>query len=240
MRPVIGALASAAAIALAGQFGPVLTVDNRLRRRLTPRLAGEGAPGHVALTFDDGPVPTSTPAFLRALDELGWRATFFMLGHEVRRAPALAAEVVAAGHEAAVHGDEHANLLRRTPTATWDDLRRGRDTVAWATGVQPSWFRPPYGILSGTSVIAARRLGLRPVLWTCWGRDWRAEATPFTVFDDVATELAPGGTILLHDNAASGSWRATLDSLPRLAGLLDGLGVKVGPLAEHWPAPENG
>ncbi|MET0421165.1 MAG: polysaccharide deacetylase family protein, partial [Acidimicrobiia bacterium] len=75
--------------------------------RLTPRLVGIGRRGHVALTFDDGPDPASTPAILGVLDELGWSATFFMLGEMVRRAPGLARDVADAGHEIAVHGDVH-------------------------------------------------------------------------------------------------------------------------------------
>ena len=66
-------------------------------------------------TFDDGPDPQSTPEFLAVLDELGWRATFFMLGDMVRRSPSIAREVAAAGHEVAVHGDLHRNMLWRTP-----------------------------------------------------------------------------------------------------------------------------
>ena len=68
--------------------------------RLTPDLVGLGRQGHVALTFDDGPDPASTPEFLGALDTLGWHATFFMLGEMVRKAPSLAAEVAAAARTA--------------------------------------------------------------------------------------------------------------------------------------------
>ena len=56
-------------------------------RYVSPGLAGVGAKGHVAMTFDDGPDPVSTPEFLELLDDLGWRATFFMLGDMVRAAP---------------------------------------------------------------------------------------------------------------------------------------------------------
>ncbi|HEX5588470.1 MAG TPA: polysaccharide deacetylase family protein, partial [Acidimicrobiia bacterium] len=55
--------------------------------RLTPTLVGLGRRGHVALTFDDGPDAASTPAFLGVLDQLGWTATFFMLGSMVRQDP---------------------------------------------------------------------------------------------------------------------------------------------------------
>lgn len=71
-------------------------------RRLLPGLAGAGAADHVALTFDDGPDPRSTPRFLDELARLGCRATFFVLGEMLERHPALGRRVVADGHEIAV------------------------------------------------------------------------------------------------------------------------------------------
>lgn len=221
-----------AGAAAAAQFAPGLTANPRVLR-LAPRLAGVGADGHVALTFDDGPVAPSTPAVLAALDALGWRATFFMLGEEARRAPGLAAEVVAAGHEVGVHGDRHRNPVKEPPWTTLDGLRRAWEAIASATGVTPAWYRPPYGVLSGAALAGARRLGLRPVLWTALGRDWEATATPATIVANVAAGLRPGGTVLLHDYAGSGSWRATVAALPRLAELFDRLAVTPGPLREH-------
>src|SRR5207253_6254088 len=113
--------------------------------RLTPRLVGVGRPGHVALTFDDGPDPASTPEFLSCLDALGWRATFFMLGEMVRKAPGLARDVADAGHEIAVHGDVHGNMLLRTPRAAAPAVASARDTTAATTGGEPQPFLPPFG-----------------------------------------------------------------------------------------------
>jgi peptidoglycan/xylan/chitin deacetylase (PgdA/CDA1 family) len=234
------AAAGAAGLVAAAQAGPALTALDGVRLRLTPRLAGVGAAGHVALTFDDGPVAASTPAFLDVLAGRRWRATFFMLGEEVRRAPGLAAEVAAAGHEVAVHGDDHRSLLRRGPLATVDGLRRARDVIGEATGAAPGWFRPPYGVLTGAALLGAARLGLRPVLWTAWGRDWRAEATPASILAALAAGRVDGGTLLLHDYAASGSWRATLAALPLLADLLAARGLAAGPLADHGLATPAG
>jgi len=225
--------AAGVAAAAVVHAGPAVTTVERLRLRLTPRLAGVGTGGHVALTFDDGPVAASTPAFLDALAAHGWLATFFMLGEEVRRAPGLAAEVAAAGHEVAVHGDDHGSLLRRDPLATMDGLRRARNTIAEATGAVPGWFRPPYGVLTGAALLAAARLDLRPVLWTAWGRDWRAVATPESIVTDLLAGRVDGGTLLLHDFAASGSWRATLAALPLLADRLAARDLTAGPLADH-------
>jgi peptidoglycan-N-acetylglucosamine deacetylase len=112
-------LAVANALPVASTFGPA-------RNRLLPRLSGKGRPDHVALTFDDGPDPKSTPQFLELLQERGVQATFFLLGSMLEKTPSLADEITAAGHEIAVHGWQHRNLLLRTPRATYEDLARAR------------------------------------------------------------------------------------------------------------------
>jgi peptidoglycan/xylan/chitin deacetylase (PgdA/CDA1 family) len=215
---------------------PALTSIGPLRTRFAPALAGVGDPGHVALTFDDGPHPGSTPRFLQALDRLGVRATFFLTGRWVARVPGLAGEVAAAGHEIAVHGYDHRCLLLRGPRATYDDLARARAVTAQATGVAVRRFRPPYGVLTGPALTAAKRLGLTPVLWTTWGEDWVAGATPESVHRTVLAGLSGGGTVLLHDSdvtSTPGSWRATLDALPRIVESVRERGLEIGPLAEH-------
>lgn len=226
-------LASAAGVVHAG---PSLARVAPIGNRVTPRLVGWGRPDHVALTFDDGPDPASTPAILEELDRLGWHATFFMLGGMARRAPSLVADLVAAGHEAAVHGEAHRSMLSRGPRAVRRDIQGATDAVADAAGVAPTWFRPPFGALSYGAVAGARRAGLTTVLWTTWGRDWRADATPDSVVGDVVRRDLAGGTILLHDSdceSAPGSWRATLGSLAPLAKHVQARGLTVGPLRDH-------
>ena len=215
---------------------PALVGVSPIGVRITPRLVGVGRPGHVALTFDDGPDPVSTPEILSVLDDLGWRATFFMLGDMVRRSPTIAQEVAAAGHEVAVHGDLHRNMLRRTPRSTEHDVAHAFDTVAVAAGVEPRWFRPPFGILSFSALRAARRYGMTTVLWTTWGRDWRRESTPESVVADVTRRYLDGGTVLLHDSDCEsypGSWKATLGALPRLADEFAARRLTVGAVGDH-------
>lgn len=229
------ALAAAGGAALA-HIGPGIMWIGPVRRRLAPTLSGLGTPGHLALTFDDGPDPDGTPAVLEALDQLEWRATFFLLGRQVRARPELAREVAAAGHEIALHGYGHRYLFLRTPGGTYDDLARGLDAVTDATGVRPRWFRPVYGVLTTPALWAARRLELRTVLWSAWGREWRPEATPESVHRNLRRGVLDGGTVLLHDSdvsSAPGCWRLTVDALYRLSGEVRRRRVSVGPLSEH-------
>lgn len=238
-RALTAAGLAAAGLAVA-QAGPGITGLGPVRRRLFPRLAGEGDRGHVALTFDDGPDPAATPWFAELLAGRGVRATFFLLGSMVARAPGLAAELAAAGHEIGVHGWEHRYLPRRGPRAAVDDICRATELIAGATGVVPRFFRPPYGVLSGPALVATRALGLTPVLWGAWGREWTPGATPASVYATLAGQLRGGVTVLLHDSDGSsppGSWRAGLGALPMLLDACAEARLGVGPVGEHGIGP---
>jgi peptidoglycan/xylan/chitin deacetylase (PgdA/CDA1 family) len=213
MRPVIFAVGAAAAAwsAPAGAaHAPALARALGIARR------AEGAQG-VALTFDDGPHPAGTPAVLGTLERAGARATFFLVGEQVRRDPGLAREIVAAGHAVALHGDLHRCQLRLAPRALDDDLARVAATVADATGRAPALYRPPYGVFSAAGLALVRRRGWQGLLWSRWGRDWAARTTPATIAARATRELSPGDVVLLHDAdtySAPGSWRRTAQALP--------------------------
>jgi peptidoglycan/xylan/chitin deacetylase (PgdA/CDA1 family) len=233
---VAAGVAASVAIGAFAQLLPAGSSLRPLRNWCLPGLAGVGTAGHIALTFDDGPDPASTLAFLDVLDGLGWRATFFMLGEMAAAHPDVTKEVAGRGHEVAVHGYAHSSHIWHGPRWARRDVMAARDTLAELTGAQPRWVRPPYGALSASTLIAARQARLAPVLWTTWGRDWRVDATPGSIVDDVSSTLVPGATVLLHDSdctSAPGSWKATLAALPLLAELWSAAGLAVGPLSEH-------
>ena len=164
----------------------------------------------VALTFDDGPHPEGTPAVLEELARQGATATFFLVGEQVAQRPALAREIVAAGHEVGVHGFRHTLLLRRRVAAVTDDFDRAVDAIGEATGMRPQLYRPPYGI-------QVRVRGWRPLLWSTWGRDWERRATPQSIARRATRGLRPGDVVLLHDSDAyssADSWRRTAAALP--------------------------
>ena len=178
-----------------------------------------GARG-VALTFDDGPHPEGTPAILEGLARAGARATFFVVGEQVRRRAALLAEIEAAGHLVALHGYRHRLQLRLTAGELEDDLIRGIAAIEDALGHGPVWHRPPYGIYSPAGLRGARTLGLRPLLWSRWGKDWRKFTTPARIAARIVPGLLPGDVILLHDAdfySARGSHRRTAEALVLIA-----------------------
>jgi peptidoglycan/xylan/chitin deacetylase (PgdA/CDA1 family) len=174
-----------------------------------------GAPG-VALTFDDGPHPEGTPAMLELLARHGAVATFFVIGEQVRVRPRLLARVGAEGHRVALHGDRHRLQSRLAPRVVRDDLRRGAAAIEDATGATPAWHRPPYGIYSPAGLDAVREAGLRPLLWSRWGRDWRRLTTASRIVARATRGLLPGDVILLHDAdfySARGSHRRTASAV---------------------------
>jgi peptidoglycan/xylan/chitin deacetylase (PgdA/CDA1 family) len=171
----------------------------------------------VAVTFDDGPHARGTPAVLEILADHRARATFFLVGEQVEREPTLAAEIAAAGHAIGIHGYRHVLLLRRSPKAVREDLRRAADVIGAATGTSPRLYRPPYGVFSGSALLIVRRLGWQPLLWSRWGRDWVRRTTPVEVAARATRGLAAGDVVLLHDAdhySSADSWRRTAAALP--------------------------
>ncbi|MCM2579949.1 polysaccharide deacetylase family protein [Streptomyces sp. MTZ3.1] len=236
-RPLRGALCLTAGLA-AWHIGPAATWLPGVRAAL-PALGGAGDPRHVALTFDDGPDPRSARDFLRTLERLDVHATFFLLGSRLHRHPGIGRALMEHGHELAVHGWEHERPWLPRLRRDIRDVARAVETVHRVGGRRPLWYRPPYGILTGGRWEAARRSGLRPVLWTAWGRDWTPWARPDTVLAELGASLRGGGTVLLHDSdrmSAEGSWRAALGALPDLVAACRAAGLTVGPLAEHGRA----
>jgi peptidoglycan/xylan/chitin deacetylase (PgdA/CDA1 family) len=175
-----------------------------------------GSPEGIALTFDDGPHREGTPAVLEQLAHAGAKATFFLVGEQVERMPALAAEIAAAGHAVGIHGYRHTLLLRRSPASLRDDFARAEDVIGSTAGAT-TLYRPPYGVFSLPALRLVRQLGWSPWLWSRWGRDWDRSATPESIASRATRGLSGGDVVLLHDAdhySAQGSWRKTAAAVP--------------------------
>ena len=142
------AAGAAAALAHASPAPAAITAHARtalgIRGTVEPRRA-------VGLTFDDGPHPQGTGAVLERLAEGRARATFFLVGEQVVRRPGLVAEIVAAGHEVALHGYTHSCHLTLLPARAKEDVRRGAAALG-GTSTSSVFAR---GSLQGSSTDAA-------------------------------------------------------------------------------------
>jgi peptidoglycan/xylan/chitin deacetylase (PgdA/CDA1 family) len=223
---IVGVMAAISAAsyflpALAGRWAPLrgpLGVEDHT-------VSGQG----VAITFDDGPHVRGTPLVLEELARRGIPATFFLVGEQVQRNPALAAEIVAAGHGVGLHCYRHRNLLRLTAAQVNDDHLRALAIIEDATSSSVTLYRPPYGALSWPALALARRRGWRTLLWSQWGRDWERRATADSITRHVTRGVGQGSVLLLHDAddySAPGSWQRTVKALPLVLDVLQQRGLQ--------------
>jgi peptidoglycan/xylan/chitin deacetylase (PgdA/CDA1 family) len=194
--------------------------------------------GHgVLLSFDDGPHPQGTQAVLAQLDHARAPAVFFVSGEQAERHPQLIREIAAAGHELGLHGYRHQTRRQWSHRLLADDTQCALDAVFEAAGVVPRLYRPPHGVFTLTGLRLIRSLGLDPLLWSRWGRDWERSATASTITQHATTNVRAGDVLLLHDAdhyGADGSWRATAAAVPQITDQITAAGlhtasVRTGP-----------
>lgn len=180
----------------------------------------------VALTIDDGPSP-ATPEILDVLDEFGVRATFFVIGEQLRTHPELARRLVAEGHELGHHMmvDEPSIGL---PPGTFRDRFGAMDALLSDFGGS-RLFRPASGWFDDRMVEQAARLGYRTVLGSVYPFDAQH---PFPSLSSwfVRRHAAPGSIVVLHDGVARG--RRTAEVLREVLPDLLARGYRVVPVSE--------
>jgi peptidoglycan-N-acetylglucosamine deacetylase len=175
-------------------------------------------PNAVALTFDDGPWEGSTRKVLAVLAKEHVKATFFLVGRQVRRFPGLVRDEVDAGMTIGTHSFSHPQPFGLLPRPIIDrEVDQGLQTLS-DLGVHTKLFRPPGGSMTPPVVAAARAKGLRTVIWTVDPQDWRRGTTPDQIADRVLAQVRPGSIVLFHDGGGDRS--ATVEALPRI---IDGL-----------------
>ena len=175
---------------------------------------GSGQKPEVALTFDDGPDPDVTPQILEALEDVGVRGTFFVLGEQVRKHPELTRQMLERGHELGLHGNTHRAAWFRTPKGTLEDMQKGLDALLEVTGQKPRFFRPAHGVYTAATWLGLKLTGLEAAGWTIEAHDWHTAFTPQDVLERILTFLEPGGVVVMHD--ASMGAKNCVQVLPEL------------------------
>lgn len=183
----------------------------------------------VALTFDDGPDPAITPRVLAILERQHAHATFFVLGRQVQRYPALVLQTQLAGNEIANHTYDHPHADGITPEHLATELRRTAAAIADSGVDQSAFFRPPKGLFDAQSAGTVRRLGYQTVGWTVTLDKFVRRLGVASGVDALLARLWPGGIILAHD---AGRAKTTIEALPLLLSRLASAGYRVVTMSE--------
>jgi peptidoglycan/xylan/chitin deacetylase (PgdA/CDA1 family) len=192
------------------------------------------ARSEVALTFDDGPCPLTTPHVLQQLATAGAHATFFLVGRKAQAHPQLVKDIVAAGHAIGLHGFEHDRLfsLRRSGRVA-ADIRRTQDVIEAAGAPRPHLFRPPIGFVSHFTVHGAHQAGVTLVGCSARALDGFRAASPEKVAQRLVRALEPGALLAMHDAAERDDYTpASLAALPRVLEALQQRNLRPVTLAE--------
>ena len=171
----------------------------------------DGKPS-VYLTFDDGPIPESTPWLLETLKAYGAKATFFMVADNARRYPDLFRAVVEAGHAIGNHTFHHRPPFRQGVEEVLADVRLAEETlhslrqtsnVKRQTPEGQRFFRPPHGLILPHQQKALQKEGYTIVMFDLNTLDYRADRTPEAILASVKANVRPGCIINLHDSLKS-------------------------------------
>lgn len=167
----------------------------------------------MALTFDDGPDPATTPVLLDLLARLGAKATFFLVGARAQRHPELVARIAAEGHEIGNHGWSHRSLPTLSEAEITRELTRTREVLQ---GQGQALMRPPFGDATAAVNTTVRRLGYTMVIWNVSGEDWYDDDAE-TIARRILDRARPGAIVLLHDSLYNYVAEAYRDRAPTFA-----------------------
>ena len=159
------------------------------------------------LTFDDGPIPEVTPWVLDLLKQYDAKATFFCVGENVERNPALFERLIAEGHSVGNHTYSHLNGWK-TPTSLYlDNIRR-------CSAIRSNLFRPPYGRMKMSQYRKLLAEGFRVVMWDVLSADFDKAVTGQKCVENVLTHARSGSVIVFHDSLKASE--RLFYSLPRV------------------------
>ena len=150
---------------------------------------------YVALTFDDGPSPRCTPQLLDGLKARDVRATFFVVGCQVVKAPDIVERMAAEGHQVGNHSYDHKELDKLSVREAAEDMAKNDALLHRLLGAGDYWVRPPYGLLSEEE----RQALTVPVIgWSVDTEDWKSKNAE-KILDILYRQISDGDIILLHD-----------------------------------------
>ena len=150
----------------------------------------------VYLTFDDGPIPESTPFILQTLREFGIKATFFMVGDNVRKYPELYEQIVKEGHQVGNHTHNHISGFRNSLHDYCYNVEKANAYI------HSTLMRPPHGWMRMVQYAWLCRK-YKIVMWDLVTRDYSKLMTAEDIFNNVKRYARNGSIITFHDSLKS-------------------------------------
>lgn len=182
---------------------------------------------YIALTFDDGPSPETTPRLLAILRERGIKATFFVLGNMVAKHPEVLKMIADEGHEIGNHSWSHPQLTRIPLSAADQQVGETSALIEQVTGRKPLYLRPPYGSMKpALRDHIEEAFGLTLINWSVDPLDWKNRDAKL-VHDEIMKQVKPGAIVLSHDIYAS-----TVDAYAQVLDELIAKGYKFGTMSQ--------
>lgn len=218
---------------------PTAEVLYRASDRMLKR--GNETLDEIALTFDDGPHPSSLNRILDVLQERRIKATFFLVGRRIQEHPDAVRRILEAGHDVGNHTQNHRRLTGLTPDEAVHEITDCEDNFAKATGGKTmALFRPPGMAVDAKVFAITKQLGLTTVGWTNACKDFETEqirldpALSNQFFDRLYRGMRGGAILLLHDTPQ------TAEQLDEIIVYLQAAGyrfVKVSQMLKDLPEP---
>lgn len=157
----------------------------------------------VAITFDDGPDPKYTPILLETLHSEGVRATFFVLGNQAEKSPGILFWMQKAGHEIGNHGYSHPDVKRLKKEEIYQEIKRTEKIILSASGMRPTSYRPPGGVVTPAVLKATYSAGYDLVHWSVDPKDWKRDRTAEVITGSIKNKVGSGDIILFHDGGVN-------------------------------------
>jgi peptidoglycan/xylan/chitin deacetylase (PgdA/CDA1 family) len=157
----------------------------------------------IALTYDDGPVPSFTPRLAEYLKTNNVPATFYLLGQMVKAHPELVKSLAADGFELANHSYTHPDLKRQSAEKVRKELQDTHDLIKEVSGIDVKTMRPPYGNHNSMVDEICKDMGYKVILWDVDTEDWRKRSAD-SMMNTILKETGDGSIILMHDRKHAG------------------------------------
>ncbi len=175
------------------------TVPFLFQRLFPERLWQKGKEeSKIYLTFDDGPVPGVTDYVLKELAKRSQKATFFVVGDNIRKNPSLAQELISEGNKLGNHTYNHLNGWKTETSTYLENIELCDKVLEDELGVKTKLFRPPYGLIKSSQAVEVSRFH-EVVMWNMLSGDYDQSLKPELVLRKSIQHSKPGSIAVFHD-----------------------------------------